>query len=388
MIAVSRRIVITNPLKLETDFLLETFEGSTMALSAMGPSERSEHLIYVIFPVSFSFFLLLSLNLASDVGVWVAFVSILAPLLTIVLYEIGVDEFIVKDLARRYIRCKLEKEKKRRVKDGTKRKSFKDEMERFREVIQNNSNLLTDEEIGVAIENALSSYPVRKRLWRVRATFYVIVSAIILVWIPFIPFSQPTADNSSTVLLPLITQDSMIAFADGPVLFFAGLFYTLFLAIVVLYKSEKYKALKIPVSISLIVIALVFFVELFVRGSKAYGHWPFSFLAVLEITIFSANFYRHRNLIVNVETIAAFLNLFNLISSDSVRNPEHYVGYTIVRSAVENGPEVVNEFPDQPVRWKLPAKNYLDYLDEVLVRGDWAVFLQSWKQVLQSIPQS
>ena len=61
-----------------------------MSLSAVAPTEKTENLIYTILPVSVTLFLASVFLL--DPGTWLYLIGALAPIFSILLYEIGWDE--------------------------------------------------------------------------------------------------------------------------------------------------------------------------------------------------------------------------------------------------------------------------------------------------------
>lgn len=65
-----------------------------MVLAEIAPTEKAEHFIYALLPVSGGIWL--SVNFAEDFLSIFAVVSVVSSLLTILLYEIRIDEHVVK----------------------------------------------------------------------------------------------------------------------------------------------------------------------------------------------------------------------------------------------------------------------------------------------------
>ncbi|MFQ5833139.1 MAG: hypothetical protein ACE5H4_10580 [Candidatus Thorarchaeota archaeon] len=140
-----------------------------MSLAGLAPTEKSENLIYMTFPIAFS--LLVATIVTADPIFWITIIGIMSPPLTVLLYELGLDERYFKNL-------------------------FTKEVLRARQLLAEtfsayNLYLTTAEsrldrpawgekfardpfvEAKVYIEQTIDSYQVRRRFWRLRGTLYL-----------------------------------------------------------------------------------------------------------------------------------------------------------------------------------------------------------------------
>lgn len=151
-----------------------------MSLSAVAPTEKTENLIYVLFPVS------LTLCLASiflpDPGTWLSIVGAFTPVLSMLLYEIGWDETRVKKhhqetleessfhLEEDFYNCNLFI----RTWEGTLQKP----------PTPGDVSDYLQSEYEILVTSTVSSYTAKRRFWRQRASTYVLASIPFLTFVP------------------------------------------------------------------------------------------------------------------------------------------------------------------------------------------------------------
>ena len=140
-----------------------------MSLAALAPTEKSENLIYVTFPLAFS--LLAATLITNNPAEWITIIGVMSPLLTIILYEFGYDETYIKN---RYTEKILEN-----------RHFLTETFAGYHLYLKTWESEIVDVAWGEKfakhpnveaknhIEQAISSYPVRRRFWRLRGTLYL-----------------------------------------------------------------------------------------------------------------------------------------------------------------------------------------------------------------------
>ncbi|MFW9890231.1 MAG: hypothetical protein ACFFER_18765 [Candidatus Thorarchaeota archaeon] len=354
-----------------------------MAFSAMAPSERSEHLIYIILPYSLSFYLVLILDLAYDPRIWVAFMTIIAPLFTVFLYELGIDEFLAKAVARWYLLGENSKPKLLTM------------LTKHRRIVEHNIKSFTEGEIRTAVGDALSSYPIRQKFWRLRATSYLMVSVLFLAFLPFISFTAPVMNDAGIVVFeksPLISTELVSEWSPRLLLAFLVMFSLSLCITAKVALTNDYGSLRKPAILAAIAFGIALLIETLANFGNISVHWPYTFIIVLLLLIIAANLYRHRSLKSYVQNVVMFLSLFDLLANDHVRYPKQYHQTEFVRGVPRSPVKEIDRLEGgTPFRievgWKLPLKSHLEYLERVLVRGDWAVFLQSWNRILKTIDE-
>ena len=149
-----------------------------MALSGVAPAEKAENLIYSVLPVSIG--LWLGASMTTNLAASVAIVGVVAPLLTILLYELRVDEFLVKAWYR-----SISTETKKQFE-----KSFLAWMLFFKPWsspatnppgMDHGADDLTTE-VDHFVQSTVSSSAVSQRLWPIRGSFYLFLSIPFLTW--------------------------------------------------------------------------------------------------------------------------------------------------------------------------------------------------------------
>ncbi|MFW9848839.1 MAG: hypothetical protein ACFFF4_06845 [Candidatus Thorarchaeota archaeon] len=326
-----------------------------MALSALAPSERNEHLIYAMLPVALSFYLSLVLKLSDDPRIWVGFVTITAPLMIVILYESGIDNFLVNQAASQYVKHKH---------IATTRSNIG----YFRGLLPHKGLDPESIPIETLVENTLSSYSIRKIFWRVRASLFLIPTVLVIVNIPFI-FEIPREVNGETMyskplleLLPLNTN--LVSFTLIVITVFLGLL----LALMMWKKKER--SYIIPVLILFVCTILVLIFDMVFYKTVYHSQSIYWEIVIeLESGIIVVNLYRHRNIFENISNMIEFLYLYDRIVMDSIINGDDYSS------------SIITSY--QP--WKVNTRTQLDYLDKLLIRGDWAVFNQSWSKTKEGL---
>ena len=145
-----------------------------MSISALAPTEKSENLIYTIFPISLMSCIASFLSL--DPTTWVALVIVFTPLLVIVFYELGLDEKRI----RKHHSDELSKITDRndfflcnlflRTWETTLRtKGQPSDIDEF-----------LDSEFQSYVMSTSSSHFARRRYWRQRASTYIIWSTFFI----------------------------------------------------------------------------------------------------------------------------------------------------------------------------------------------------------------
>jgi hypothetical protein len=157
-----------------------------LSLAALAPTEKSENLIYVTFPLAIS--LLIATLVSSNPTEWITIIGVISPPLTIILYEFGYDETYIKN---KYTQKMLEK-----------RPLLADTFASYHLYLKTWESEIADVAWGEKfarhpnveaqhhIEQALSSYPVRRRFWRLRGTFYLQLSILCFVPAGLIVFQR------------------------------------------------------------------------------------------------------------------------------------------------------------------------------------------------------
>lgn len=319
-----------------------------MALSALAPSEKSVHLIYAMLPVTLSIYLVLLLGLSDDARIWVAFVTVFAPVLTVLLYESGIDEFAVNEIARRYVMKQWYN-------------PLKTDLNRFREKMDLNEQELVDSTPKVAIQNSLHSYPIRRSFWRIRASIFLIPTSFFLVSIPFV-FEVKTEEQTTRPLLELLLRNTQ--FINNSFIVISILL--IIWAILEFISGEK-RHLRWFVLLMGGICLSIGFLGYFFLNAEAPGVLFWQFLIAIEAGIFAVNFIRHRKIFSNIVLVSEFVYMFDLFAIDAIKRPKDYIP-----------PD--RQDPEHSM-WKFHTKSQLEYLDSKLIRGEWSIFAQSWNRI-------
>ena len=139
----------------------------------MAPGEKSEHLIYVILPISIAFYFLVQWEIST---LSLALASIFSSFLALFLFELSIDELVVKAVFRRLSGKKYGFQRRRFLLWNFFLQSWNYEHSSFDAKYEK-----LEREISQMSEAAVSSSLVSPRLWRLRGEIYLIVSVIPLV---------------------------------------------------------------------------------------------------------------------------------------------------------------------------------------------------------------
>ncbi len=147
-----------------------------MAMSALAPTEKSEHLIYTILPLSLS--LCLVSFLATSLEQYLSIITIVTPIATIILYEIGPDDWWVKRKYRKMILQDLNKLARSYLAVQLLIQSWNSTVEDIPSSKEVDTHISGN--VKQYIDGILSGYIAKRRFWRIRSTIF-------LSWsIPFI----------------------------------------------------------------------------------------------------------------------------------------------------------------------------------------------------------
>jgi len=303
------------------------------------------------------------------------FVAIAAPLLTILLYEAGLDEFVVKEFTRWHYRL-----------------MYIENIEKARDEFEKVVDQKYPVSAKIAHQDALSRYPVRKLLWRVRASIYLLFSLPLYIFVPFYLEVETHQNGTPETIYPFrnLIEDNWLL---NYLLLFCILMVVIFICVACKnWKSFKkddgrqklyqdaikmkigrgkklltyYRYYTVPVSSS--VMALSFGIG---AGLLIYflmdGPVNSLFLATLviaEIGVIAVNMYRYRSIFNYIVKLTDFSILYDLMAIDSKVNAKDY---------------------QKDDSWKQRVLIKLESLDSVLVRGDWPYFISSWSSIRNSV---
>jgi hypothetical protein len=144
-----------------------------LSLSAIAPVEKTENLIYAILPVSLG--LLIGSILFDDSTLWLSTLAIVSPIFTILLYEIAPDEKRIEKQFRTY----LVNEYSRHQKDFFNCNLFIRTWESTLQTYDVNIDIIKADHSDFS-NSVVSSYSARRHFWRLRATWYVMISVPML----------------------------------------------------------------------------------------------------------------------------------------------------------------------------------------------------------------
>lgn len=169
-----------------------------MVVSAVVPPGKTESLIYTVFPLAlglwFSTFLQINdENLPLVLGALSIFVS----LASLGLYEIGFDERLFKG----FYRHKLDREalKQSFLGFNVLLRTWQSAWAPLPEFNEEQHDL--PGEVERYIQATVSGYSVMRRLWRIRATFYLMISIPFLLWTGFVSAARIRSFISDGILL-------------------------------------------------------------------------------------------------------------------------------------------------------------------------------------------
>ncbi len=146
-----------------------------MSLSSLAPTEKTEHLIYSLLPISIATWIASLLNLADPIQILVAIATI-SSFGTILLYEFTPEQWIINEIIRWRSRSRRSLKEAILIfsvmmqlwnTEPTSQKDWKDDY--------------IEEQAKRQVSISVSSPYVKKRIWRIRASVYLIPS----IWFIF-----------------------------------------------------------------------------------------------------------------------------------------------------------------------------------------------------------
>ncbi len=270
-----------------------------MSLAEVVMSSRGEHVIYISLPVSLGVFL--SALYADDFVSGLTIVSIITSLMTILLYELRIDEWMVRRWYSRPWKNEDELEKALISWDillRTWHVIIRDPPEFFQL-----ENMLADK-VRRLTASVVRSRSIDRRLWPIRATMYLFAS------------------------IPLIIASGLMVIVRWPGIVSIPLFEFLITADT------------LPATV--LILTVLF--------------WIFQYLI---------NWKRHSQLRDDIFDLVIFRYAQQIVAYDALENPRKY-----------------SDSGDPLCRNLL---NELDYIDNVVVLGDWFTFTERWNPVRTKI---
>ncbi len=146
-----------------------------MSLAAISPVEKSENLIYTILPVTIG--LLIGSLISSDPSVWLSSLAIVSPILTIILYEMALEEEMIKGKFKKHLINHQVQSRRDFFNCNLFIRSWESTLQPFDGVTDTFVNDLSDFAWSV-----VSSYVARRHFWRLRATYYLRISLPLLIF--------------------------------------------------------------------------------------------------------------------------------------------------------------------------------------------------------------
>jgi len=179
-----------------------------MVVTAVVPPGKTGSLIYTVFPLAlglwFSTFLQINdENLPLVLGALSIFVSVAS----LGLYEIGFDERLVKGLARHRLDRKTLKQSF--LGFNVLLRTWQSAWAPLPEFSKSQHDL--PGEVERYIQATVSGYSVMRRLWRIRATFYLMISIFFLLWTGLVSGARIQSFIPEGILLrfPATSQDQL-----------------------------------------------------------------------------------------------------------------------------------------------------------------------------------
>jgi len=145
-----------------------------LSLAAISPVEKSENLIYTILPVTIG--LLIGSLISSDPSVWISFLAIVSPILTIFLYEIAPEEGKIKVDFKAHLMNHQNQSRSDFFNCNLFIRSWESTLQPFDGVTDTIVNDLSD-----FAGSVVSSFVARRHFWRLRATIYIRLSLPLLI---------------------------------------------------------------------------------------------------------------------------------------------------------------------------------------------------------------
>ena len=151
-----------------------------MSLSAVAPTEKTENLIYAVFPVSIT--LCFASLLLPDPGTWLPVVGAFAPILSIFLYEIGWDETRVKKHHHRVLQTSSSNLEPDFYNCNLFIRTWETTLQK--PPTPHGVSDYLESEYKILVTSTVSSYVARRRFWRQRASIYILASIPCLAALP------------------------------------------------------------------------------------------------------------------------------------------------------------------------------------------------------------
>ncbi|MBD3407092.1 MAG: hypothetical protein GF411_13320 [Candidatus Lokiarchaeota archaeon] len=273
-----------------------------MAFAEGVTTERTEYLIYTVFPLAISFWFISSL--VGDPFQLLTYVSISSSLLTIFLFELRLDESLV-----RWFYSRVKGIQKTSLNESF--VSWNVYLKTWQNPVKDAPQMMSDggKTIDIVIEEStrsvVESYAIRKRLWSIRGSLYLFLSIPFLISVG-IRYLRETSFSS------------FISFISIPTIFDpSGLF------------------------VSTLIVSSVF--------------WSIQIIF---------NMHRYRTFREELKNLVIFRYVQKLLANDAIENPECYVNNMDLE--------------------RINLQQELAYLDKVIARDDWAVFIDRWKPLRQN----
>ncbi len=277
-----------------------------MALQAIAPPGRAENLIYTILPFSIGLWLLRSVTDPVYIGETLALLGVVTSLGSIVLYEFGFEEHLLNGILKRlmmrtwntaqnmydtflvwnlYVKTWITSLEELPQLEESSAGRFKQLLYRLRMNAQlpeeMRSPYLTDQ-VTQIVQKTISSNPIKRRVWRIRGFFYLVIS------------------------FPLLWMVGVETLGKVPETVFPGW--------------------------------LAPFVGIFLQSLDLQ---TFALIGIIGLMA-SINYFRHRDLVEHTRYLTELNYLQILIALDNVKHPQRYID-TGDRSGLKRELELLNE---------------------------------------------
>ncbi|TXT55896.1 MAG: membrane protein of unknown function [Candidatus Thorarchaeota archaeon] len=274
-----------------------------MAFAEAVTTERAEYLIYTVFPLAISFWFISSI--VQNPFEFIAYVSVSSSLLTIFLFELRLDDSLVKWFYNRLTDTHKEDFGRSFVSWNVFLKIWQNPVIEAPQMMSDGGKTI-NRVIAESTQRVVESYAIRKRLWSIRGSIYLFLSIPFLIWVG-VRFIKDTNIGStiSFLFIPTIIDT-------------AGL---------------------------LIPTLLI-----------STGFW------LIQILF---NMHRYRSFREELKNLVIFRYAQKLLANDALENPECYV--------------------DNQDLERINLQQELIFLDRVISRDDWAVFMDRWRPVRQNV---
>lgn len=328
-------------------------------MSAIAPAEKTENLVYLLLPTALATTLAYIISrtvidgtITIDVTKWPIVIGIVAPLLGVFLYEISLDEWAVKAYYRWRISYNSSNLGIRLAKAHLILETWMNQTHSQPPKPKSDNDYMK-EQTELQIQNTVSSYYVRRQLWHIRATFYLVLSMPLYIY----TFGNLSIDlnfiTGNTILLPFL---GLVDFSIVTTLFGTIVAITVLLADTLPRKRNQTSWFHL---LLLIVISQVPTLLIFILGSSL----SISLLALalaIEISILYVHVRRNSRLQSHIMRLCEYYYWQRLVAMFSVIAPDEY----------EKTPK------------KVMVRRELDSLQALLNRGDKSVFFPLWNSIL------